>query len=50
MSNRLTSKYVALLEERIGGRLLQRTTRKVSLTPTGQELLALTSSCMMTLN
>ena len=40
ISNRLTSKYVAELESRIGARLLQRTTRKVGLTPTGQNLLA----------
>jgi DNA-binding transcriptional LysR family regulator len=40
LSNRLTSKYVAQLEVRVGARLLQRTTRKVGLTPTGQELLA----------
>jgi len=40
VSNRLTSKYVAELEKRIGARLLQRTTRKVGLTPTGQELLS----------
>ncbi len=40
VSNRITSKYVAQLEERVGARLLQRTTRKVGLTPTGQELLA----------
>lgn len=39
ISNRLTSKYVAELESRIGARLLQRTTRKVGLTPTGQDLL-----------
>lgn len=39
ISNRLTSKYVAELESRIGARLLQRTTRKVGLTPTGQNLL-----------
>lgn len=39
VSNRLTSKYVAELETRIGARLLQRTTRKVGLTPTGQDLL-----------
>jgi len=39
ISNRLTSKYVAELENRIGARLLQRTTRKVGLTPAGQELL-----------
>lgn len=39
ISNRLTSKYVAELEQRIGARLLQRTTRKVGLTPAGQELL-----------
>lgn len=39
VSNRITSKYVAQLEERIGARLLQRTTRKVGLTPTGQVLL-----------
>ncbi len=40
VSNRITSKYVAQLEERVGAQLLQRTTRKVGLTPTGQELLA----------
>lgn len=40
ISNRLTSKYVAELEARIGARLLQRTTRKVGLTPSGQMLLA----------
>lgn len=40
ISNRLTSKYVAQLESRIGARLLQRTTRKVGLTPTGRDLLA----------
>lgn len=40
ISNRLTSKYVAELESRIGARLLQRTTRKVGLTPAGQELLS----------
>ncbi|MCA0042255.1 LysR family transcriptional regulator [Celeribacter litoreus] len=40
ISNRLTSKYVAELEERLGVRLLQRTTRKVGLTSSGEELLA----------
>nr|WP_319248927.1 LysR family transcriptional regulator [uncultured Celeribacter sp.] len=40
ISNRLTSKYVAELEERLGVRLLQRTTRKVGLTASGEELLA----------
>lgn len=40
VSNRLTSKYVAELEERLGVRLLQRTTRKVGLTPAGEDLLA----------
>lgn len=40
MSNRLTSKYVAGLEARLGVRLFQRTTRKVGLTPAGQDLLA----------
>lgn len=39
ISNRLTSKYVAELETRLGVRLLQRTTRKVGLTPSGQDLL-----------
>ncbi|MGL1958104.1 MAG: LysR family transcriptional regulator [Colwellia sp.] len=39
MSNRLTSKYVAQLEQRLGSLLLQRTTRKVGLTPAGEELL-----------
>ena len=40
VSNRLTSKYVAELESRLGARLLQRTTRKVGLTPAGEDLLA----------
>jgi DNA-binding transcriptional LysR family regulator len=40
MSNRLTSKYVAELESRLGTRLFQRTTRKVGLTPAGEDLLA----------
>ena len=40
ISNRLTSKYVAELEQRVGARLFQRTTRKVGLTPTGEDLLA----------
>lgn len=40
VSNRLTSKYVAELEARLGVRLLQRTTRKVGLTPAGEGLLA----------
>ena len=40
ISNRLTSKYVAELEVRLGTRLLQRTTRKVGLTTAGQDLLS----------
>ena len=40
VSNRLTSKYVAALEHRLGVRLLQRTTRKVGLTPAGEDLMA----------
>ncbi|WP_339107042.1 LysR family transcriptional regulator [Thioclava sp. GXIMD4216] len=40
LSNRLTSKYVAALEARLGTRLFQRTTRKVGLTPAGEELMA----------
>ncbi|WP_225027963.1 LysR family transcriptional regulator [Xinfangfangia pollutisoli] len=40
LSNRLTSKYVAELESRLGVRLFQRTTRKVGLTPAGEDLLA----------
>ena len=39
-SNRLTSKYVAELEQRLGVRLLQRTTRQVGLSPAGETLLA----------
>lgn len=40
LSNRLTSKYVAELEGRLGVRLLQRTTRRVGLTAAGETLLA----------
>ncbi|MBT9384360.1 LysR family transcriptional regulator [Pseudooceanicola sp. CBS1P-1] len=40
LSNRLTSKYVAELETRLGVRLFQRTTRRVGLTPSGADLLA----------
>lgn len=40
ISNRLTSKYVAELEGRLGVRLFQRTTRKVGLTPAGEDLLS----------
>lgn len=40
ISNRLTSKYVAELEARLGTRLFQRTTRKVGLTPAGSDLLS----------
>lgn len=40
VSNRLTSKYVADLEAQLGVRLFQRTTRKVGLTPAGEDLLA----------
>lgn len=40
VSNRLTSKYVAALESQLGVRLFQRTTRKVGLTPAGEDLLA----------
>jgi len=40
ISNRLTSKYVASLEARLGVRLFQRTTRRVGLTPAGEELVA----------
>ena len=40
ISNRLTSKYVAELEQRLGVRLFQRTTRKVGLTPAGSDLLS----------
>jgi DNA-binding transcriptional LysR family regulator len=40
ISNRLTSKYVAELEAKLGVRLLQRTTRRVGLTPAGEDLLA----------
>lgn len=40
VSNRLTSKYIAELEARLGVRLFQRTTRRVGLTPAGEDLLA----------
>jgi len=46
ISNRLTSKYVAELEARLGVRLFQRTTRKVGLTPAGKELLTRTPSLL----
>ncbi|KJZ19027.1 LysR family transcriptional regulator [Loktanella sp. S4079] len=39
VSNRLTSKYVAELESELGVRLFQRTTRRVGMTPAGEELL-----------
>jgi DNA-binding transcriptional LysR family regulator len=35
LSNAAVSKHVAVLEERLGTRLLQRTTRRVAATPTG---------------
>lgn len=40
ISNRLTSKYVGALEDRLGVRLFQRTTRKVGLTAAGADLMA----------
>ncbi|MFD2174700.1 LysR family transcriptional regulator [Rhodobacter lacus] len=40
VSNRLTSKYVAELEARLGVRLFQRTTRRVGLSPAGADLFA----------
>lgn len=40
ISNRLTSKYVGELEHHLGVRLFQRTTRKVGLTPAGEDLLS----------
>lgn len=40
ISNRLVSKYVAELEGRLGARLLQRTTRRVGLSPEGEDLLS----------
>jgi len=40
ISNRLASKYVAELEARLGVRLLARTTRRVGVTPAGEEILA----------
>lgn len=39
ISNKLASKYVRQLEERLGAQLLQRSTRKVSLTDVGQAYL-----------
>lgn len=39
ISNRLSSKYVGALEEHLGVRLLQRTTRKVGLTAAGSDLM-----------
>ena len=46
MSNRLTSKYVAELERRLGVRLFQRTTRKVGLTSAGEDLLSRTPALL----
>lgn len=46
ISAALTSKYIAQLEERLGVRLLNRTTRSLSLTQTGSEYL---SRCQMLL-
>ncbi|MDJ0933348.1 LysR family transcriptional regulator [Breoghania sp.] len=40
VSNRLTSKYMAELETHLGVRLFQRITRRVGLTPEGEDLLA----------
>lgn len=40
ISNRLTSKYVGALEDRLGVRLFQRTTRRVGLTAAGEDLMA----------
>lgn len=40
LSNAAVSKHVAVLEARVGSRLLQRTTRRVSLTSTGAGYLA----------
>lgn len=40
ISNQLASKYVGALETRLGVRLFQRTTRKVGLTPAGEDLMA----------
>ena len=40
ISNRLTSKYVGALEDHLGVRLFQRTTRKVGLTAAGADLMA----------
>lgn len=40
ISNRLSSKYVAELEARLGARLLARTTRRLGLTQAGEDILA----------
>lgn len=40
MSGKLASKYLGELEERLGVRLLQRTTRRLGLTPAGEQLYA----------
>lgn len=39
ISNRLTSKYVGALEDHLGVRLFQRTTRKLGLTAAGEEMM-----------
>lgn len=40
ISNKLASKYLAQLEDRLGTRLLQRTTRKLGMTPAGERFMA----------
>jgi len=40
ISGKLASKYLAELEERLGARLLQRTTRRLGMTPAGERIMA----------
>lgn len=40
MSNKLASKYLGQLEDRLGTRLLQRTTRRLGMTAAGERLMA----------
>ncbi|MEC8009312.1 MAG: LysR family transcriptional regulator [Pseudomonadota bacterium] len=50
LSNQLVSKYVNRLEEQLGGRLFNRTTRKVHLTEAGEQCLQYAKHILDTVN